>query len=231
MWKHTLAVMALAFAACGGDDDGEPPPDPVTVTITGTAVTIGVGGSTPEAGVLVEAFDNADDSTAVANATTDASGNYSITVTTDGGPLDGFLKATKTDLVDTYLYPPEPLVANFDGASINMVDQGTFDALSNFCGGDQDPTKGTIAMLVQDAAGMEVAGATISTSPAGTKVCYNGDNGLPDSSATVTEADGLGYVFNVTGSVTVSATADGLTIPSHVVTARPAALTTTLVQP
>lgn len=206
------------------------------ISISGTASSIGVGGSAPEAGVLVEAFDNANETTPVASATTDASGNYTITVTTNGKALDGFLKATRgTDFVDTYLYPPFALATDFNGASMNLVSQGTFDTLSTLCQGNQDPAKGVIALLVTldptMASAMAVGGATVSTSPDATKYCYNGNNGLPASSATMTQPDGIAYAFNVTGNATVSAAKSGLTFKSHAVNARAAALTTTLVIP
>lgn len=203
------------------------------ITITGTAQTISAGGTAPAAGVLVEAFANADENTVITSATTDAAGSYSLTVTTNGVALDGFLKATKSGLLVTYLYPDRPLAEDFDGASINMISQSTFDILAGglFCDANQDPAKGTIAALVFDANQTEVGGAMLSTTPAASTTCYNGNNSLPDGNATMTAADGIGYLFNVTGTVQVSATATGMTFPSHAVVARAGALTTTLVRP
>jgi hypothetical protein len=78
---------------------------------------------------------------------------------------------------------------------------------------------------------MGVGGVTISSTPAGT-VRYNGSNGLPSSTATMTMADGLGYVFNVApGQVTLSATGGGMTFKSHAVNARADQVTTTLITP
>jgi hypothetical protein len=229
-----LILILSMLVGCGGDDDGggvDAPNVPAMIMISGTATSVGLSGSTPEEGVLVEAFENSNDTSPVANTMTDAQGNYTLVITTNGQPLDGFVKATKTGLVDTYLYPPRELIADFAGASLNMVPPGIFDFLSTACGGNQDPTKGTIAVLVVDAANTDVAGAMVSSSPAASKVCYNGADGLPSNAATVTAADGIGYLFNVTGNVTVSAEATGATFASHAVTARAAALTTTLITP
>jgi hypothetical protein len=228
-------VLILFFAACGGGNDNPPPidspPAAQTITVTGTASELTAGGGTPVEGLLVQAFSNDDENTVVTSSTTAADGTYTLTITTNGVALDGFLKATKTGLVDTYLYPPAPLAADFDGASLNMVSQNTFDLLSNLCQGNQDPAMGTIAMLAQDAAGNDVAGVTFTSTPAASKVCYNGANGLPSGSATETAADGVGYLFNVTGDATVNAAADGQTFRSHPVEARAGALTTTLITP
>jgi hypothetical protein len=238
MIRHFLPFAFIGFAACGGGSDGDDappvdtPPAAQMVTISGTAQTVSAGGTDPAPGVLIEAFRNSADTTVVTSATTDAQGNYTLTVETNGTALDGFLKATKTGLLDTYLYPDKPLGEDFDGASINMVSQDTFDILAGgvFCDAAPDPAKGVIAALVFDAAQEPVAGATIDASPEPTSICYNGANGFPDNDATETAADGIGYMFNVTGEVIVSAMGTAA-YPTHKVTARAGALTTTLFRP
>ncbi len=238
-WTEFVLVAAL-LGACGGgggssgDDDGGPdaPTIPDTIMISGTAVTQSIQGSNPAVGLQVEAYSNADENTPVATTTTDMQGNYTLVVTTNGMALDGYIKATGNNLVDTYLYPPAPLAADFDGASVNMVSPGNFDILSGtLCRANQDAAKGTIAVLVEDASGTAVSGATIASDPAATDTCYNGSNGLPSSTATATSDSGIGYLFNVTGSATVSADGAGMTFQSHGVVARAGALTTTLVEP
>lgn len=203
------------------------------ITITGTAVEQEANGDTPLEGVLIEAFRNSDENTVVTSAMTDANGNYTLTVETGGAALDGYLKASLGGLLDTYLYPPAPISEDFDGASINMITSGTLDLLTSglACDDDQDPSSGMIAMLVYDSSDMPVAGATVSSQPAASSDCYNSDGGLPSGDNPGTASDGIGYMFNVTGQVTVNATADGLTFPSHEVNARAGALTTTLIKP
>jgi hypothetical protein len=228
-----MAWLAM-LAACGGGSDGsvDAPVVPTTVKVTGTATERSASGSTASAGVLIEAFANTDENTVVTSAMTDAQGNYTLTITSTGAPLDGYLRATKSGLLVTYLYPAEPLAADFSGASVNMISQSTFDTLANtLCRANQESTKGTIAVLVEDASAMPIVGATVASSPAATKACYDGSLGLPISTATATAASGLGYLFNVTGDATVSASKSGSTFLSHAVKARAGTFTTTLVHP
>lgn len=202
------------------------------ITISGTATKREGTSSNPAAGVMVGAYKNSDPNTTVATATTDAAGMYTMTVPTGGTAVDGYLKATLSGFLDTYLYPPKPLADNFDGASLNIINQSTLDLLSGtLCGAAQDGTKGLVAVLVVDAADMPVAGATITGSPAPAKYCYN-SGGFPNKNATMTDTDGIAYMINLPpGEVTVSATKSGSTFLAHKVNARAGTLTTTPIQP
>lgn len=201
------------------------------VTVTGVASEIGISGRTPIAGVTIAAYEEGA-STPVAMTTSGADGTYSLTIMTDGQALDGYLKGTQSGKKDTYLYPAAPLAADIDGASILMLTQSTFDLASTLAQGGQTPGMAFIGIQVFNAEmTMGIAGVTLSSQPAGT-VRYNGSNGLPSSTGTMTMADGLGYVFNVApGQVTVSGTGGGVTLRSHAVNARADQVTTTLIQP
>ena len=202
-----------------------------TITVTGTAAARDASGSTPLQGVTVGAYAATDETTPVTTATTDASGNFTLTITTNGVALDGYLKATMSTYMDTYLYPPAPLAADFSGATVVMLTPGTFDLLANtLCSASQVTTNGAIAAEVEDASGAFVAGATVASSPAANKYCYD-QNSFPNRGATVTDTDGLGYMFNVTGTVTVTAMKAGTTFTSHAVKARAGTFTTTLIKP
>jgi hypothetical protein len=232
-------ALVLAFmAACGGSgggDDGTTPDAPSNVpamiTISGKASKRAPAASDAP-GVLVAAYQASDPSTPVAMATTDATGMYSMVITTNGKPLDGFLKATLSGYLETYLYAPKPIDADFDSASINMVTQSTVDLVSQtLCGSQQEAAKGMIAMIVADSNNTAVAGATATSSPADTKTCYN-KGGYPNKSATMTDTDGIVYLINVpAGTVTVNAAGAGAPYRSHDVEARAAVFTTTVIQP
>jgi hypothetical protein len=235
-----LALASLTLGACGDDGGGgggnaDAAPDvSSSLTISGIASEITASGRTPQAGVAVSVYKTSDDSM-LGMATTDSAGAYSITVQTNGAPVDGYLKATFAGLKDTYLYPPGPLSSDFSGVTTLMLKQSTQNLANSLAGAAApDPAKGWIALLVLDgpttgAAG--VPGATISTSPAG-EVHYNGSAGVPQAQAMSTQADGIAYAMNVpAGQVMVSASKSGINFKSHSIKARADKVTLTLVTP
>jgi hypothetical protein len=233
----SLVPLLFVFTACGDDGGGgggtpdAPSNIPAMINISGKAVEKSTDPDKPLMGVMLAAYRNSDPNTAVVTGTTDANGMYTLSIPTEGKPLDGFVKATYTGLLDTYLYPPKPLSEDFGTASIYMVSSGTLDLLSSLaCRNQQDLAKGLVAVLVTDAANMPVAGAKVSSSPAAAKDCYN-MGGTPNSNATMTDTDGIAYELNLPpGEVTVSATKSGSTFNSHKVNARAGTLTTTVIQ-
>lgn len=237
--RLACVLFLTSLAACGGDDSNNktnPMPDAPgsaaqTITITGTTKVVSASGSTATPGVSVSAYQSSDENTAVATAASDTAGNYTLTITTNGHPLNGYLKATLNGYLDTYLYPPSAITTDYAGAAINIVNESTLEALSTICGHGITNAQGVIAAEAFDAAMMPVAGVAFSSSPAAMKYCYNGSSPLPDSSKTVTSADGIGYMIDVTGDVMVSATKTGATFATHTVKVRTNALTTTLLAP
>src|SRR5688500_1389407 len=129
-----VASLVFALAACGGDDGGGGSPDAMTappmITISGQATKREGTNSSAAAGVMIAAYQSSNPTTPVAMATTDAQGNYSMVITTNGVALDGYLKATLANFLDTYLYAPRPLTEDFSGASINMINSNTLGLLS-----------------------------------------------------------------------------------------------------
>ncbi|HXM39283.1 MAG TPA: hypothetical protein VN908_11575 [Gemmatimonadales bacterium] len=199
--------------------------DPV---IDSGIVQASVTSPTPLAGALVEAF-RTGNATALASMTTATDGKFKLTIATGGTPLDGYVRVSKASYIDTYAYPPAPLVANFS-QSLLVLTSLEFNALHNAAGVTHTAGTGSIAVLVTDCTGAAVTGATVSTVPAGT-VRYS-SGGLPSSSATVTASDGAAYVFNVAaGDVTVRADSGSKTLRAHIVNARADAITITAIAP
>jgi len=242
----TLPLFALAstlgLIACGDDGGGmmatpdAPSNIPAMITISGVASEITTGGRAPQAGVAITVHKASDDSVQ-GMATTDSAGAFSITVATNGAPVDGYLKATKSGLKDTFLYPPFALSSDFSGVTTLMLTAGT-QMLANRVGGamDPDPTKGWIALLVLDGpstSATPVVGATITANPTG-EIRYNGDAGIPQGpgQAMSTAADGIAYAMNVpAGMVTVNAAKTGINFKAHAVNARADKITLTLITP
>jgi hypothetical protein len=219
--------------AGGGNDGGttthDGGPMPARLTISGLAIEQIQGATAPVSGVAIAAFAVSDDHTPVATATTDAIGNYTLTIDTHGAAFDGYLRATKGGAVDTYVYPPAPLVANDPNTTVSLIATSDFSGLVQAEGASSGT--GVILAVVVDASGNPVRGATASTTPRSDIVAYMDGNGLPFGNAG-TNTDGRAFLFDVpSGSVSVSAAKAGMTFASHALQARADKLTTTLVQP
>jgi len=253
--RTLLALVCAAVIGCGDDGGGNhstidannshgpdakefrdaPPTNNATVMISGQVSERSQSGAVLVPGVTINAYRNADENTPIATTTSDAQGNYTLIVQTMGESIDGFLKATKQGYLETYLYPPYPIAMDFNMASVIMVTQSTYDALSNITNSDQAAGKGLIGLVVTDGTN-PVAGATVSCDPpAGTPPRYNAMVGtlvLPTETAQATFSDGIAYLFNVEpGHVMVSATKTGTTFASHGLKAWPDQLTTTVIVP
>jgi len=185
----------------------------------------------PFPGVMVEAYTHDSDATPVASVIADDQGQFLLQIPSNGEALDGYLKATITGYVDTYLYPSKPITSDLS-TSLNLLTPAQVDLLSGvLCASAQEATNGLVAVLVADANKTPVAGATISTSPTAPKYCYD-SGGYANKTATATDPDGLSFAINVAaGEVTVSAEASDMTFVSHKLTARAGTFTTTVIQP
>lgn len=203
---------------------------PAMLTLSGTTSERGLSGTSNTAGVTITAYRVSDDMV-LATATSDAQGTYALHVTTGGAAVDAYLKASKSGYVDIYLYPAQPYFADDTDGAINMMTPSNKDLLNNFASGGQQAGKGMVGLAVFDAQGNPVSGATISGTPAGGTVRYNGSNGLPSGSATSTSADGVAFLFNAPETVTVTASKAGMAFHAHVIKARADKFTTTSIAP
>jgi hypothetical protein len=249
MTKSLFAIV-LGLAACGGGGDSsttdanpmgmidapnsniDAAPVQTMITISGIASTISSSGKMANAGVAIVAKKVSDDST-IAMATSGADGTFSISAPTNGAAVDAYLVATKSGLIDTYLYPPGPLSMDFANVPIYQMTTSTQSLANQIGGADaQTAAQAWIGVVIQDATMTGVAGATFTATPAGGMIHYNSSSGLPQAQATSTAADGIGYYMNApAGNVTVGATKTGSTFHSHTVNARAAKITLTLITP
>jgi len=182
----SYSLLWVALAACGGSDKSTNVDAPSggnidassidapgggggNITITGTAVERTAGGMTPVNGATIAAYQNGNDATPVVMTTSMADGTFSLSVPASGGPLDGYLKATKSGLKDTYLYPPVPISAD-TVAPVNMISPDTLNLLVLLAigAGNQQAGKGLIALVVVNGAtatSTPVAGVAVTSTP------------------------------------------------------------------
>ena len=236
------SVLPVTFAlipclvACGGggDDDGvdiDAPPAATMLTVTGQAQTVSGTSTVPLEGATIEAYRNGT-ATPIGTATSAADGNYSITLTTDGTAIDGYLKGTSATRIDNYLYPPKPLAADRMNATILLITPSTLGLLGTLGGVTQDTAKGFIGVRVVDASGTGVAGATVTISPMGTARIIYAVNNLPNQNATMTDASATVFVANTdVATITVDASGGGVDYYEHPVNARAGVITTTAMEP
>jgi hypothetical protein len=139
------------------------------------------------------------------------------------------VRVTDSAHISTYAYPAVPLAGDAT-ENVLMVTSGEFTTLAGAAGITPVAGDGFIGLVVTNCAGTPVAGATVSSTPAGT-VRYN-VGGFPSSTATATDSTGFAYIANVVpGDVTVMASASGHTLRQHVVSAHANAITLTQIQP
>lgn len=238
----SLACLGVAagLAGCGGNDStglpagfeclGQalPTTAPSVIPVSGR-ITANFTNPSPVPHAYVYAF-RAGDSTHLAGDTTDTAGSYGLTIATGGTPVNGYMTVSDSNHhLDTYVYPAVPLVSDLT-ENVLMVSSSEFGVLAAAAGITPVSGDGFIAIVVRNCQGAPVAGAMVSSSPAG-EVRYN-SGGLPSSSATSTSTDGVAYIANVApGNVTVQATASGHSLRQHVVATHPNALTLTEIQP
>ncbi|HEY3221791.1 MAG TPA: carboxypeptidase-like regulatory domain-containing protein [Gemmatimonadales bacterium] len=235
----SFVVIGALLAACGSDSNGPaagfeclgqplPTTAPALVNVSGM-VTADVLSPKPVPHAFVYGF-RTGDPTPLAGDTTDTPGRYSLAISTGGIPVNGYLAISDSGHhIDTYAYPAVPLAADVT-ENVLMVSSSEFSFLATAAGINPVAGDGFIGVVVRNCQGTPLAGATVTSVPAGT-VRYNA-GGAPSSSATSTGSDGIAYIANVAaGNVTVKATASGHTLRQHVVNARGDAITVTEIQP
>ncbi len=232
-----LLLLLTATAACGDSSGpapgfeclGAPLPTtaPATVTVSGQILQNALS-PTALGNAIIDAF-RTGNPTALATDTSNTPGFYSLSISTGGAPVDGYLRVTHSGQVDTYAYPSRPLFVDLM-TNVLMPTSNELAFLGAAVGVTQATGNGFIGVVVKNCDGTALAGATVSTNPPGT-VKYNSGS-TPSSTATSTSSDGVAYVFNVTaGNVTVMANASGNVLRQHVVNARANVVTLTEIQP
>jgi hypothetical protein len=230
LWGTSVCVSAvLACTGCRqlfGLQDPVVPDAPADIAvdaapfrITGTTVYVDMTGAHPLSAATVEWVSTGP----VVMTTSDAAGAFTLEIPRPA-PDAGWVHARHVNYRDSYVDGGSPIASDISALQILLMTPGTFTGFTTLASVTPIAGDGMILVAVLDAQGHVVAGASVSSSPGGV-VRYNAA-GIPSSSATSTDADGLAYIFNLPpGSVTVSAMAPGGILPSQTVTSHPDQLT------
>lgn len=220
----------LADLSCIGREPGTPPP---TITLSGR-IREDPFNMRPSRDVLVEIFPKNEMPPAIASTTTDASGLFSLMLTTGGQPLDVVARFTKTGMIPEWFYPAEPIDRSYSGVE-GLI--GSTDAFSNpllalVFGTSYDPSRGLIALLVLDCDNRAIEGATVSLDPAPQQLRYAAANGIPNATQTETSTSGAVLGWNAPlGSTRVSGMVAGTPLKSHTITSHAGAISLTILHP
>jgi hypothetical protein len=134
------------------------------LVISGTVQSLLGAAVGPTSGVLVQAYGA--DNSLVTSATTDASGNFSLSIPTGGVPFSGFLFMTKSGFVSASAYWSKPLTQ----ATISVpfvFTSGNIGFYYQIVGQSQNPNDGTVVFSVADCSGTPINDAILAASPTG----------------------------------------------------------------
>lgn len=198
--------------ACLGDP--RPASAPLRIVLRGAVVDAKENGQ-PLAGVEVTLLDE-NQGVIEGPELTDATGAYSFSTPTGGRPTGRvYLKAVKADRVTTYQTNPFPLTADLTAPFPVISVQNAASLAMGSIGTSPFPAdKGVLAMNVLDCNGSRVAGAQVSTTPAGRVFYFDGV--FPSMTRTATDAFGVALIADLTpGEVTLHTVVDGMPYPDR----------------
>src|SRR5437899_4886755 len=150
-------AIAVFIAACGSDSSGPgagfeclgaalPTTAPSTIILGGQILQNALA-PTALAGAEVIASKTGTDTLAATTSSTP--GFYSLSISTGGTPVDGFLLVSKSGYLTTYAYPSRPLAAN-DTTNVLVITASEFTLLGNAVGVTHTPGDGSIRILPRD---------------------------------------------------------------------------------
>jgi hypothetical protein len=218
-------LSARSDAAVAGDaasDSGPDAPIPPMIRLEGLT-QIENPSPAPIGGVIVEYLSLAD--AVVAQTTSGIDAKFSFAVPSQGGALDGYLRATTTDnrTVVTVQYFAQPVTADTARIVVRTVEGAVLSQLANLCGSDTANT-GVAVASIRDATDAPVIGAMVTTLPLG-KYCAL-DGGFPKQT-NVSGSNGDVFAFEVPdGRTTIDVVSSkGLPLPSRTARTRANQLT------
>src|SRR5690606_32034547 len=161
-------------------------------------------------------------------------GDFTLTDPTDSTtPIDAYIKATATDFMTTYVYPPYAIFETLANTPIIMVDENIYSLLGLLTGVTQDPSNGVLIVALVDCDQVNIEGATVSIDPSVGTIKYAGAGGIPGTDDySATQSSGIAYIFNVPpGEYTISASKSVMDLRDNTVKSYAGSNTTLVVAP
>jgi hypothetical protein len=144
----------------------------------------------------------------VANAFTDGNGRFSFDLNTQGVPAVGFdIYAHQLGFIDSYYFPQRPISDDLD-TQISLLTMSESSTLFATAGITQVTGDGNVLLSISDCLARPLAGATLSSTPAGTVRYFT--SVTPSQTATATDAAGVAMMANLPpGKATLTVMAQG----------------------
>jgi hypothetical protein len=201
---------------------GQPLPTtaPTTFTISGQSTSLSTGGSQPIANVTLNGY-VAGQVAPIVTLSTDANGNYSVGVPSGGVPIDGHIVASLPSYLTANIFPSRPFDSDTTVA-VEMITSQTMTLAAQVANVTITGNAAQVAVFVVDCNNTPLAGATVQvTTPQGaTGTVRYFSGGLPNQTATTTDASGTALVFNTSGgALTIHATVPQGMLRAHAFTA------------
>ena len=126
------------------------------------------------------------------------------------GAFDGFYTLTRSDSVSSLFFPGrllegEPNVT-FPTSLTSTASYSNLQAVTGIAANqDTDGGPGLVAVTQYDCNDLRASGVTFAVNPAAARIVYVAANGLPNTSALATAANGAGLLVNApAGDVTIT---------------------------
>jgi len=183
-------------------------PDPLT--LSGQVIS-GLTGQ-PEADVEFE-ISTVAAGAVVTTASSDGAGNFTVRIPTGGVPVQTRIKVSKPGLLTGYDEGNQP----YDRDEIGIVEftgtQADLDMAYAAAGLTEDPSRGSVVLVIVDCATTPIAGASVTSSPA-SRAVYADTSQRPYGTLAATTSSGVVYLLDApTGPLMITAAAPGLVFP------------------
>jgi hypothetical protein len=133
---------------------------------------------------------------------------------------------------DTVWYPGVPVVQDIANNDLALFSDTDLIGFGQAAGVTFDPMKGDVLLQVHDCNGTPLAGATVSTNPAGTSKVVYFSSMTPNMTADMTDPVAFVLIANLDPVYTMlTGKVDGMDLRSHSFMVNKDALVQTLIQP